>query len=197
MNERVSAGHITVCAPTADFIRDFGIDLAGVLEDLFGEEARSLEDIPEPSLLGPKPGPRSDFAMALQVGFIMLLPSWAAKKFLDEVYEAKLQPRVRRWLLAADDRARGKARERDKTFTVSAWYEDLGVIVIVALQASSFSQIAMESERILALHRFGLEWANNHRDAAPVQMYLVSSGKVDVEPRLFRTVVEADASLRA
>jgi hypothetical protein len=197
MNERSSARHAAVCAGTADFIRDFGIDLAGVLEDLFDEEACSPDDFPDPSLLGPKPGPTADLATTLQVGFIMLLPSWMAKKFLDEVYEVKLQPRVRKWLSGADHRARGSSRAREKAFTVSTWYEDLGVIVIVALQDSSFSQIAVESERILALHRFGLEWASSHRDAAPVQMYLVSHGKVDVEPRLFRTVAEAEASLRA
>ena len=92
-------------------------------------------------------------------------------------------------------RASAWHRREDKTFTVSAWYEDLGVIVIVALQASSFSRIADESERILALHRFGLDWAVRHPEAAPVQMYVVSNGVVDVEPRLFRTTREAHDSL--
>jgi hypothetical protein len=197
MNETTGTGYAIVCAGTADFIRDFGMDLAGVLKDLFGQDALGADDIPDPSLLGSEVGPRADLATTLLVGFITLVPSWMAKKFLDEVYEVTLQPRLRRWLSAADQRAIGGSRDHEKTFIVSTWYEDLGVIVIVAIQDSTFSEVAAESDRILALHRFGLEWANSHHHAAPVQMYLVSHGKVDVEPRLFGTVVEAEASLRA
>lgn len=197
MNSASRRGFTVSCAGTADFIRDFGVDLAEVLEDAFGEEARGLDDVPDASLLGPKLGPRADLVTPLLVGFGMFLSSWTAKTFLDEVYQLKLQPRVRSWLVAADGRTRGGWRHRQKTFTVFAWYEDLGVIVIVALQASTFTRIAEDSERILALHRSGLEWAISHPDAAPIQMYVVSHGLVDVKPRLFSTVAEADASLHA
>jgi hypothetical protein len=187
-----TVGHSIDCAGTADFIRDFGIDLARMLENAFGEEARGSDDVPDPSLVGPQP--RADLVTPMLVGFVAYLFSWTAKTFLDEVYQLKLQPRVREWLVAADERVLGTWRKRKKTFTVSAWYEDLGVIVTVALQASSFSRIAEESERILALHRFGLDWAVDHPEAAPVQMYVVSNGVVDVEPRLFRTTQEAHDS---
>ena len=79
-------GHSIDCAGTADFIRDFGIDLARMLEDAFGQEARGSDDVPDPSLVGPRSQPRADLVTPLLVGFVTYLFSWTAKTFLDEVY---------------------------------------------------------------------------------------------------------------
>ena len=190
-----TVGHSIDCAGTADFIRDFGIDLARMLENAFGEEARGSDDVPDPSLVGPHPQPRADLVTPMLVGFVAYLFSWTAKTFLDEVYQlvsfslasgSGLSLRTSECLvLGVSERRRSPFRRGTRTSASSS---------LSRCRRRASRESPRRSERILALHRFGLDWAVDHPEAAPVQMYVVSNGVVDVEPRLFRTTQEAHDS---
>jgi hypothetical protein len=183
-----------LCVGDAEFIRTAAIPLGQELEDVLGQQGRGKDEWPDAPPLGVSPEPGMDLWLPELLGVLLFLGSWTARKLLDELYATKLQPHVKRWLAKADRKVR-RRRKGEPTFSISLWYEDLNIVVVVVLKGESYAALADASELALSVHREGLEWALNHPDDGPVFLYVVAGDSPRTLPSAFQTVGEAMRSV--
>ena len=178
-----------LCIGDAEFIRSAAIPFGSALEECLGKEGRSADEFPAAPLLGYDGEPRADLATPAVLGILVFLSSWAATKVLDEVYAQTLQPLVQRWLSEADKKVR--KRKTGPTFSVSLWYEDLGVAVVVLLRGDSYEELAAASELALRAHREVLSSRLGLAEEGDVVMCLVEGKSITAKPEVFRSVADA------
>lgn len=183
-----------LCSGDAEFIRTAAIPLSKELRETLGQESRADEEWPDEDLLGFSTQPRMDLFSPIVLGVFAFVASWAANKFLDEIYAVKIQPRVKEWLAGADESVALK-RGHDATLLLSIWYEDLHKVVVVALKGKSLTAFANSVELAESAHRDGLDWMLRHPEAGPVLIYVVEMGSFKRLPGSFATVSEGLRSL--
>lgn len=179
-----------LCVGSADFIRNAAVPLGEELREELGQEARAKDDWPEALFLGFDSQPRADLLSSIVLGVVLFVSSWAATKLLDEVYSLKIQPRLKQWLAKADHKLENKPGHKP-TLCLLVSYEDLGIIVLVAVTGESWAEVAASVELADHVHREALAWVLTNPTGGPVFTYVVEDGRADVLPAAFPTVAEA------
>ena len=139
-----------------------------------------------------KRGPTADagFLTTIAIGVVAFVGGWAGKKLLDEIYEAKLRPRIKPWLEKLDSGLAPNAKENPKQLQIGIWYEDRKVLVLVVIEADEYKDM-IESEPLVSItHENAAKWIERNGVVSPVHVHVIKDGNINVEPMTFGSAEE-------
>ncbi len=184
-----------LCAGDARFFREAGVSLCETVELILDNEGWSKAGLLDASLFPINKAPHADASTSMALGVLFFAGSWAVSKIFDEVYTLKLQPKLRQWLLKADEIVVFGHKKQKRIFSVSMYYEELGIVVMVALTGASYAALADELNAVRKLQLEGLEWARQHPGSGPVYLYVIDNGSANNRPLEFSSVDQAGKTL--
>ena len=185
-------GYTSLASGNALFLRALPIPLASDLE--FAAREANLEYVPEPlgEVFGiDKRAKALGLESAVAVGLILFVSSWLAKKILDEVYDIKLKPIIRRAIQRADDIVIFGDKKHSLIFLVGIYHQDKETLVLVALKAKDKAELLKDLEMINNVHAAARQMVEKSECLAPLHLYVVENGKVNVEPIHLTNMQEA------
>lgn len=149
------------------------------------EEEYSVGDV-----LEVKRGPTADagFLTTIAVGVVVFVGGWAGKKLLDEIYDAKLRPRIKHWLEKLDSGLAPNTKESPKQLHVGIWYEDRKVLVLVVIEAENYLDMIELEPLVSITHENAAKWIKKNGVLSPVHVHVIRDGNVNVEPMTFGSV---------
>ena len=169
--------------------------LAPLQDEFLTAVPRHLGEIPlplRPRVTRGEPQIVNAWGMILTAGVTFYVARKAGKlvgkyfeKALDEGFDVVLKPRIRKLWKGLDKMLIGANRKHDKAFVVSVWYDELNVLVTVAIIGATFEDIVGQLELMHQIHTNALTWIVARGVSAPVHHYLLRDGKVNAEPLLF------------
>ncbi len=115
---------------------------------------------------------------------------------LDEVYEAKLRPRIKPWLNKLDNGLAPNSTESPKQLQVGTWYEDRKVLVLVVIEADSYQEMIESESLVSRTHENAATWIEKNGVVAPVHVHMIKDGIMNIEPNVFQTIEEFSAKTR-
>jgi hypothetical protein len=190
-------------AGNADWFRNV---LAPLQDELLAVVPRHLGEIPLPlrqRMTRSEPEIMNAWGMVLVAGVTLYVARKAGKvagkyfeKALDEGYDVVLKPRIRKLWKGLDKMLIGANKKHDKAFLVSIWYEELNVLVTVAVIGATFDDIIGQLDLMHQVHTNALTWIASHGVSAPVHHYLLQDGKVNAEPLFFEREEEVVKSVQ-
>ena len=192
-----SVGYTSVCAGDASFIRALPIPLASDLEVVAKEAEIKHEDLPTSDVFAVDKRPKNlGFESAVAAGIVLFVGSWFAKKLLDEIYELKLKPAIRRVIQKADEITVFRAKKRFLVFLVGVYYRDKEKLVLVALKTKDKAVLVRDLERIRDVHTSAYRKLTRPEYNRPLHLYVVENGQVNLEPIQLNNMQEAYESIR-
>lgn len=139
-----------------------------------------------------KRGPTADagFLTTISVGVIFFVAGWAGNKFLDELYEARLRPRIKPWLNKLDVGLAKNSKKSPKQLQVGIWYEDRKVLVLVVIEENSYKEMIESESLVASAHENAALWIEKNGVVAPVHVHMIKDGVTNIEPKTFQTIEE-------
>lgn len=117
------------------------------------------------------------------IGISVFLGGWVATKFLDEIYDAKLGPKIKEYLWPYIER---HGSDKKYSLAILARKRGAGGSVLICCIGSSIEEIESSERHIPA----ALTIANELLDTSTgnsVYLYVIESGKVNLEPEVFES----------
>jgi len=187
MNKQIS--YSVTAGGNANFLRTFAIPLADELAKL--EETRHVE-IPEKNIFKHDSRPKNlDLVTAGFFGVVLFLPGWFAVKVIDEIYDIKIKPLVRKVIHKADSIEIFSKRKNKKVFALSVFHEGMDVLVIVAIKEESIKNLDAGLENLSSIHAAANNIIQTGKHKNEVHLYVLSEGKVNVQPYIHNNVESA------
>lgn len=189
-----------VASGGATFMREVCAPLSEQLEaDFPGQVAmlRGTADRTTPPGLETPQGPKAlPGAVDAMVGVMVFLGVWGIKRLLDDVYELKIRPRVRKLLGEADKTAQlSSGRSRAFLFAVSYGSAERTVVAIAL--GETLAEVAANEHFVPEVHLHAYELLERgDQQGRPVLAYLISDGRFSSEPLLFENIVQVHEFLR-
>src|SRR5690554_817107 len=117
------------------------------------------------------------------IGVAIFLGGWAGTKFLDEIYEAKLGPTIKKYF-----RPYIEARGVDKKYSLAILARKRGVggSVLICCIGSSIEEIESSERHIPVALAIAKELLDSSSENS-VYLYVIESGKVNLEPRVYES----------
>ena len=175
-----------LAAGNADWLSKVVAPLQGELLTVI---PRHFGEIPPPlrqRMTRSEPPIMNFWGQLLTVGVILYVPvSKLLGKALDEGYDVILKPRIRKVWQGLEKRLIGGNQRNKKAFLCSVWYEELNVLVTVAVVGATLDEIVEQLDAMRQVHMDALTRIATVGVAAPVHYYRLQDGKVNAEPQLF------------
>ena len=181
------------------FIRSVSAPLSEALSaDLAGDgEAIPADGLPE--FLGEIDSrPQNDGGILIGgiVGVFAFFGSWLASKVLDDIYEAKFQPSIKMILGSADKKLDGANANQPKMLQVGFSFSEKCVFILIGIIDDTFDAILQSEHMIGTVHKNAVAWIEANELAAPVHLYLIDHGTVNLEPLVFDSLSAVHRHLR-
>lgn len=187
-----SIGFTTIAEGDSKFIMTFGVPIAEELDEMSAPLNMHVRPLPDHKMFLLDTGAKNIETFTVGVfGVLLFLPGWFAKKLLDEIYDLKLKPVVRKILKQANEIEIYASKKKYKTFTLSVYYKEYSTVVIVAVKERGLDELATSLDRIRAAHAAALATLQTSSSPEPVHLYLIKDGKVNVEPYMHKTFASA------
>lgn len=187
-----SVGYTSVCAGDASFLRALPIPLASDLEVVAKEAEIKHENLPTIDVFAVDKRPKNlGLESAVAAGIILFVGSWFAKKLLDEIYDLKLKPVIRRVIQKSDEITIFGKKKRSFVFLVGVYYRDEEKLVLVALKAKDKAVLVNDLERIRDVHTSAYRKLTMPEYDRPLHLYVLENGQANVEPIQLRNMQEA------
>lgn len=131
--------------------------------------------------------PKADAAVLIGgvVGIFAFFASWLATKVLDDVYEVKIQPAIRKALGAADTKLSGANATKPKMLQLGVSYADKNVFILIGIVDDTFDEILRAEHMVKSVHKSAVEWINKNDACQPIHLYIIDRGNVNLEPMQF------------
>ncbi len=185
-------------AGPSTFVRKVAIPFAESLEFQFADDDSVHEAQSVPAYLETGPTKRrmdAGTTVILTLGVSLFLVKWFAERVLDDVYDAKFQPMIKKALGTADKGVHPNSASRPKMFMLGISYSQANVFILIALVADSFQEI-LESERMIhTAHENAIKWIENNGVGEPIHFYSIEYGKLNLEPVQFKNLKTAHAAI--
>lgn len=182
-----------VAGGNSDFVRSFSIPLAEELESIEGLEYQALPDIEV--FVHDTRHRAFDIPIEGLFGVLLFLPGWLTLKALNELYDIKIRPAVRQIIRKADEVEVFSSNKKHKAFVFSVFHEESNVIVILAAKEKSLRQLETSSAKLPTLLPSALETIRSNGSSDEVHLYVLSDGKVNVEPYIHPNLESASDQL--
>ena len=170
---------------------------AALEEELRGDDSvKKTKKLPDFLHVDSRPQADASVIIGGVVGIFMFFTSWLGKKVLDEIYEAKFRPAIKRALGEVDNNM-SKEKKRSLTMLqVGVSYNDKRVFILIGIVGYTFSEILASEHMLASVHRNAVEWIENNSFAEPILLYIINHGNVNVEPIRFDSLIHADRYIR-
>lgn len=173
----------------AGFLRAFTIPLAEELERTPGLSRKPIPAIP---LVAHDSRPKAiELPIAGIVGVLLFLPGWFALKVLNEVYDIKIKPVVRKVIEKADSIEVFASTKQFKVFTLEVFVEDRSVLIVLAAKEKALHALIGAVEHLPDLLPQALRFVEGHESKNEVHVYVLSEGQVNVVPSIHDNVKSA------
>lgn len=179
----------TICRGNASVFRALGIPLSDALDADDGIDLHE-GDVPPPLQTEPHPQ-MGAAAIAAMIGVLVFFGSWAARKVLDEFYEAKIRPKIKHIFESSDAKGLSNNPGKKWLFQLGVWYKEERVLVLLTLVGDSLNKILRQEHLLPTLHSHAVDWLIQHGTDSPVHLYIAEDGKANLEPLTFNHVTEA------
>ncbi len=187
MTEKIS--YSVVAGGNSNFLRAFAIPLADELGKL--KETQYIE-VPKNNIFEHDSNPKAfDLATAGFFGIVLLLPGWFAVKVIDEFYDIKIKPLVRKIIYKADSIEIFSKRKNKKVFTLSVFHEECDVLVIVAIKEENLESMDAGLARFSSIHAAANNIIQSGSHKSEVHLYVLSGGKVNAQPYIHNNIESA------
>lgn len=161
------------------FVKEVAIPVGEVIEEV-AKEYPCIDDVDLKINTHPKA-----FLSGLDalIGIAVFLGSWAGTKFLDEIYDAKLGPIIKRHF-----RPYIEKRGSDKKYSLAilARKRGAGGSVLICCIGSSIEEIESSERHIPVALTIAEELLDSSKDNS-VYLYVIENGKVNLEPGVFES----------
>jgi hypothetical protein len=195
----VNCRYRVAASGNSDFYRAVSIPLAEALEhDLKRDDSATVaNDLPDYIDISSEPMADGAVLIGGIVGVFAFFASWLATRLLDDIYESRFQPAIRRALGTADQRMHGANASKSKVLQVGISYADKRVFILIAIIAETFADVLNSEHMIKTVHHNAVLWIENNAFTEPIHLYIVNRGSVNLEPRLFNSLMLAHQHIRS
>lgn len=201
----MSNSEISTCSYTVfaggdhHFFSSVSIPLAEILGDNLknDDSATFTNDLPEYLAIDSRPTADAAILIGGVVGVFIFFSSCLASKILDDIYEAKFQPAIKRALGAADNKLHGANATKPKMLQLGISYADKHVLILIGIVGDTFDDILNFEHMIKTVHRNAVEWIENNSFSEPIHLYIINCGNVNLEPMLFDSLMLAIRHIRS
>jgi len=185
-------GYSIVSVGNSRFFRALAIPFASDMELLAKGTELSYEPVPDDEVFAVDTRQKAiGTETAVAVGIVLFVGSWFAKKILDEIYDIKLKPIIRNVIQKADEIVISGARKRGLSFVVGIHHQDKQTLVLVVLKTKEKNELLGNLETIRNVHAAARQNVEQSKYDAPLHLYVIEDGKVNVEPIQLRSMQEA------
>jgi hypothetical protein len=168
------------------FLRAFTIPLA---EDLEKIEGFGNKPIPDKGVMEVDSRPKAcDLPTIGFFGVLLFIPGWFAKKVLEELYEIKIRPAVRRIIKEADKIELFSSSKKSKVFTLQVFHEQSNVLLVLAAKEPSLRELASATSELPTLIPSAIQRIEQYGSENEVHLYVLSGGKVNAIPLIHRNL---------
>jgi len=159
------------------FVKEVAIPVGEVIEEV-AKEYPCADDVD--LRIAPRPIAFLSGLDAL-IGISVFLGGWAGTKFLDEIYDAKLGPKIKKYFQPYIEK-----RGADKKYSIAilARKRGTGGSVLICCIGSSIEEIESSERHIPATLTIAKELLDSSKENS-VYLYVIESGKVNLEPGVF------------
>jgi hypothetical protein len=175
--------------------RELGVPLCEDLENELGKSAATRDEIGQSATLDftglaqPRAFPS---ALGAIIGIILFTAGWSAKKLLDEVYELKIRPHVRRLLGEADNKIPKKSSRSNckYAFMLAVWHDSIKRTVVAVCIGETFSGVLTSEQHVWKVHQNACELLTRDIQSKLILLYLITEGEFPERPLLFENMRE-------
>jgi hypothetical protein len=159
------------------FVKEVAIPVGEVIEEV-AKEYPCADDVD--LRIAPRPTAFLSGLDAL-IGISLFLGSWAGTKFLDEIYDAKLGPKIKKYF-----RPYIEKRGTDKKYSIAILVRKrvAGGSVLICCIGSTIEEIESSERHIPAVLTIAKELLDSSKENS-VYLYVIEGGKVNLEPGVF------------
>ena len=152
--------YTVVTSGDKDWILDVAVPLAEGLETAAQDTGNLVLERKLPELLNCDSQPKASATLLIGgvVGIILFVTTRIGIKIIDDIYELKIQPIVRKSLSPVDAKLKGGNFKKKKALMLGIYYEDLDILVLVAIVGDSFKEIIELKAVAKHAHSSTLEW---------------------------------------
>jgi hypothetical protein len=187
-----TVGYTGISSGNASFLRAFPIPLASDIELVAKETEIEYESIQTIDVFSVDKRPKAMGMESIAVaGIILFIGSWFAKKLLDEIYDLKLKPVIRRAIQRADEVIIFGAKKHSLIFLVGIYHRDKEKLVLVAVKTKDKTELLSGLEKIKDVHAIARQKVEMLKYHAPLHLYVIENGKVNIEPIQLDNMQEA------
>lgn len=181
----------------SQFFNTASVPLAECLESAFVDDDSPVftNDLPEYLSVDSRPKADGGVVLAGIVGVFAFLTTWLAKKVLDDVYELKLRPSIRKALGAADNQLKGTNAAKPKMLMVGISYADRQIFILIGIVGDSFEEILASEHMFHTVHANAVQWADDNPSDQPIHLYIVDRGTTNIEPMLYNDLTSVHRSI--
>lgn len=179
----IGVGYTVLASGNAQFLRALPVPLASEMELIAKDSGLSYGPVPEDDVFVLDTRPKAIGAeTAAAVGILLFVGSWLASKILDEIYDIKLKPIIRNLIHKADEIVIFGSKKRALSFVIGIYHQDKQKLVLVALKGVEKESFINKFEMIKHVHVVARQNLEQHKYEAPLHLYVIEDGGVNVEP---------------
>ncbi|WP_155808292.1 hypothetical protein [Bordetella petrii] len=162
-----------------NFVKEVAIPIGEVIEEIAKEYPCADDAAPR---LSPRPTACLSGLDAL-IGVSVFLGGWAGTKFLDEIYDAKLGPKIKEYFWPYIEK-----HGSDKKYSLAILTEkrETGGSVLICCIGSSIEEIESSERHIPAALTIAKELLDSSIGNS-VYLYVIESGKINLKPKVFES----------
>lgn len=132
------------------------------------------------------------FLASFVLGTVLFATGWSATKLLDHFVKDKLIAKTgefAKFLQTTFNLQDGKSIEIRHV----VWFEDIDLVIAIRLIVKGDEDMKNQ-DLLLQAHRNSIDWVNRHGKNAPVHSYLIQDGSCNLEPTLYESLHQMDAT---
>ena len=196
--ENTACGYTVFSGGDECWIRNISIPLTEALKQIamHDDSITFRDELPDYLAVDSRPTADGAILIGGVVGVFVFFASWLATKILDDVYEAKFQPAIKKALGSADTKLSGANAKKPIILEVGISYTDKRVFILIGIVADTFDEILRSEHMIKSVHKNAVEWINNNDSQHPIHLYVINRVNVNLEPELFENLELAHRHLR-
>lgn len=176
-------GYAVLSSGNARFLRALPIPLASDMELIAKDAGLRYMPVPDDDIFAIDARPKAiGVETAATVGILLFVGSWLASRILDEIYDIKLKPIIRNLIQKADEIVIFGSKKRALSFVIGIYHEDKQKLVLVALKSAEKEGFLSKLEMIKNVHAVARQNVKQRKYDAPLHLYVIEDGAVNVEP---------------
>lgn len=118
------------------------------------------------------------------IGICVFLGGWAGTKFLDEIYDAKLRPKIKEYFWPYIEK---HGDDKKYSLAILTRKRGVGASVLICCIGSSVEEIKSSERHIPDTLAIAKELLDSPIGNS-VYLYVIESGKINLEPKVFESV---------